>query len=85
MDNKNSQCQNCRFFAKSGSKGYCHRYPPQACVVDEQGNSATLYRIPEVHETGYCGEWQSEGILTENGRQETQADEFVMSERCKKN
>ncbi len=28
-------------------------YPPQACVVYEQGNSATLYCIPEVHETGY--------------------------------
>ena len=76
MDNKNNQCQTCRFFAKSGSKGYCHRYPPQACVVDEQGISATLYRIPEVHETGYCGEWQSE-------QQETQADKLEMSECCK--
>jgi len=33
-------------------------YPPQACVVDEQGNSATLYRIPEVHENGYWGLYQ---------------------------
>ena len=77
MDNKN-QCQSCRFFAKSGAKGYCHRYPPQACVVDEQGNSSTLYRIPEVHETGYCGEWQS------GQQQEIQADELEMSECCKK-
>jgi len=48
-------------------------YPPQACVVYEQGNSATLYRIPEVHENGYCGEWQ-------NGKQKTQTEELVMSE-----
>jgi len=45
-------------------------------VVDEQGNSATLYRIPEVHENGYCGEWQ-------NGKQKTQTEELVMSE-CRK-
>jgi hypothetical protein len=76
MDNNKNQCQNCRFFAKSGSKGYCHRYPPQACVVDEQGNLATLYRIPEVHENGYCGEWQS-------GRLEIQAHEPQMPECCK--
>jgi hypothetical protein len=74
MDNtQNHQCQSCRFFAKSGSKGYCHRYPPQACVVDDQGKSATLYRIPEVHENGYCGEWQK-------GQQQTQAEELVMSD-----
>jgi hypothetical protein len=66
-------CQTCRFFAKSGSKGYCHRYPPQACIVDEQGKWATLYRIPEVHEAGYCGEWQ------EGKRQETQAKELEMA------
>lgn len=71
MDEIKNLCQNCKFFAKSGSKGYCHRYPPQACVVDEHGKSATLYRIPEVHECGYCGEWQL-------GEQETQADELVM-------
>ncbi len=76
MDNTKKQCQSCRFFAKSGSKGYCHRYPPQACIVDEQGESATLYRIPEVHENGYCGEWQ-------NGPQEMQTEELVMSE-CRK-
>jgi hypothetical protein len=52
-------------------------YPPQACIVDEQGSSATLYRIPEVHENGYCGEWQ-------NGQQQTQTEELVMSECCKK-
>jgi len=78
MNNTKNQCKDCKFFAKSGSKGYCHRYPPQACVVDEQGKSATLYRIPEVHETGYCGEWQ-------NGQQETQAEELVMSACCKNN
>ena len=61
MDKSKKLCETCRFFAKSGSKGYCHRYPPQACIVDEQGTSATLYRIPEVHEAGYCGEWQ-EGV-----------------------
>lgn len=71
MDEIKNQCQNCKFFAKSGSKGYCHRYPPQACVVEEQGKSATLYRIPEVHEYGYCGEWQLE-------EQETQTEELVM-------
>lgn len=72
MDNIKNYCQNCRFFAKSGSKGYCHRYPPQACVVDEHGSLATLYRIPEVHENGYCGEWQK-------GEQQTQTEELVMS------
>jgi hypothetical protein len=77
MDNNIKQCQNCVFFAKSGSKGYCHRYPPQACVVDEQGSLATLYRIPEVHETGYCGEWQS-------GQQKIQTNELEMSESCKR-
>jgi hypothetical protein len=45
-------------------------------VVDEQGNSATLYRIPEVHETGYFGEWQ-------NGKQKKLTEELVMSE-CRK-
>ena len=77
MDNTKNQCQSCKFFSKSGSKGYCHRYPPQACVVDEQGNSATLYRIPEVHETGYCGEWQ-------NGRRETQTEELLVMSECRK-
>ncbi len=61
MDNTKNQCKDCKFFAKSGSKSYCHRYPPQACVVDKQGKIATLYRIPEVHENGYCGEWQDGG------------------------
>jgi len=61
MNNPKNQCKDCKFFAKSGSKGYCHRYPPQACVVDEQGKIATLYRIPEVHENGYCGEWKKGG------------------------
>ena len=78
MDNTQNQCQSCRFFAKSGSKGYCHRYPPQACVVEEQGNLATLYRIPEVHENGYCGEWQK-------GSQQTQSKELVMSSSREKN
>ena len=58
MDNTKKLCESCRFFAESGSKNYCHRYPPQACVIDDQGSSATVYRIPEVHEKGYCGEWQ---------------------------
>ena len=49
MDNTKNQCQSCKYFYKSGSKGYCHRYPTQAFVVYEQGDSATLYRIPEVH------------------------------------
>ena len=62
MDNTKNQCKDCKFFARSGSKSYCHRYPPQACVVDEQGKVTTLYRIPEVHENGYCGEWQAIGI-----------------------
>lgn len=61
MDNTENQCKDCKFYAKSGSKGYCHRYPPQACVVEEYGKLATLYRIPEVHEDGYCGEWQNAG------------------------
>lgn len=61
MDNIENQCKDCKFYAKSGSKGYCHRYPPQACVVEEDGKLATLYRIPEVHEDGYCGEWQNAG------------------------
>jgi len=78
MDNTKNQCQSCKFFSKSGSKGYCHRYPPQACVVNEQGDSATLYRIPEVHKNGYCGEWQK-------SRQEMQTEELVMSECRKKN
>jgi hypothetical protein len=78
MDNTKKQCQSCKFFSRSGSKGYCHRYPPQACVVDEdeQGKLTTLYRIPEVHENGYCGEWQ-------NARKKTQAEELVMSESLK--
>jgi len=78
MDNTKNQCQSCKFFSRSGAKGYCHRYPPQACVVDEdeQGKLTTLYRIPEVHENGYCGEWQ-------NARQKTQTEELVMSE-CRK-
>ena len=78
MDNTKNQCQSCKFFSKSGSKGYCHRYPPQACVVNEQGDSATLYRIPEVHKNGYCGEWQK-------SLQEMQTEELVMSECRKKN
>ncbi len=61
MDNTKNQCRDCKFFAKSGSKSYCHRYPPQACVVNEQGKVETLYRIPEVHENGYCGEWKRGG------------------------
>ena len=68
MDSTQNLCKTCKFFAKSGSKGYCHRYPPQAIIVDEQGQSSTLYRIPEVHEAGYCGEWQE-------GEQGTQAEE----------
>ena len=73
MDNTTNQCQSFNFVSQRGSKCYCHRYPPQACVVEEQGNSATLYRIPEVHKNGYCGEWQK-------GRQKTQTKELVISE-----
>ena len=69
MDNTKNLCKTCKFFSRSGSKGYCHRYPPQACIVEEQGQPTTLYRIPEVHEAGYCGEWQE-------GFQEAQAEEF---------
>jgi hypothetical protein len=46
--------------------------------VEENGQSATLYRIPEVHEAGYCGEWQE-------GEPQMQAEEMEMTSYSTKN
>ena len=49
----NDTCDNCRFFDKSGSTGYCLRYPPTV-VPCYQRDSYTKYPVVRCNE--WCGE-----------------------------
>ena len=63
--NDKERCENCRFWADFGEKrrklefqleeqyGTCYRYPPLACISDEQ------HGRPVTNFTDWCGEWQS--------------------------